>query len=224
MGLIIWGCGDDNSSNVNDDDSCQDGIKIGNQCWMKNNLDVSTYRNGDPITQVTDPKQWENITTGAWCYYKNDSANGAIYGKLYNWYAVNDPRGLAPEGWHIPSDAEWTTFENYLKSYSQYWCGNYGNFIAKAIASNEHWKTIDANCAIGNNLNANNISGFSALPGGYRQTDGNYYEISKDGIWWSSTEFTKLHAWYRTLSYAGAQIVNQPNLKNYGFSVRCVRD
>ena len=83
-------------------------VVIGNQVWTDKNLEVTTYRNGDPIPEVTDPSAWAGLTTGAWCYYNNDPANGAIYGKLYNWYAVNDSRGLAPSGWHVPSDAEWT--------------------------------------------------------------------------------------------------------------------
>ncbi|RYY08664.1 MAG: hypothetical protein EOO04_39670, partial [Chitinophagaceae bacterium] len=83
--------------------------KICDQVWTVKNLDVTTYRNGDPIPQVTDPNAWATARTGAWCYYDNDPSNGAIYGKLYNWYAVNDARGLAPAGWHVPSDAEWNT-------------------------------------------------------------------------------------------------------------------
>jgi len=90
------------------------GVTIGNQTWMANNLGVTTYRNGDPIPQVTDPTEWANLTTGAWCYYSNVQGNGEVYGKLYNWYAVNDPRGLAPKGWHVPSDAEFTALETAL--------------------------------------------------------------------------------------------------------------
>ncbi len=89
-------------------------VTIGNQTWTKSNLNVSRYRNGDPIPQVQDPSQWANLTTGAWCYYNNDPANGLIYGKLYNWYAVNDPRGIAPIDWHVPSDAEWTILTDFL--------------------------------------------------------------------------------------------------------------
>ena len=81
---------------------------------MLKNLDVSKYRNGDDIPQVTDATTWANLTTGAWCYYENNTANGTVYGKLYNWFAVNDPRGLAPSGWHIPSQAEWVTLQNCL--------------------------------------------------------------------------------------------------------------
>ncbi|MBL0014028.1 MAG: fibrobacter succinogenes major paralogous domain-containing protein [Flavobacterium sp.] len=89
-------------------------VQIGTQIWMTKNLNVSRYRNGDPIPQVANSAQWANLNTGAWCYYANSTANGPIYGKLYNWYAVNDSRGLAPEGWHIPSDAEWTTLVSFL--------------------------------------------------------------------------------------------------------------
>jgi hypothetical protein len=89
-------------------------IVIGTQQWQAKNLDVAFYRNGDPIPQVTDATAWASLTTGAWCYYNNDSTQGNKYGKLYNWYAVNDPRGLAPQGWHIPSDTEWTILETTL--------------------------------------------------------------------------------------------------------------
>ena len=89
-------------------------VIIGTQTWTQTNLNVSHYRNGDIIPQVTDPTAWANLTTGPWCYYNNDPANGAIYGKLYNWYAVNDPRGLAPIDYHIPTDAEWTIIIDYF--------------------------------------------------------------------------------------------------------------
>ena len=89
-------------------------IQIGNQIWMTKNLNTSQYKNGDPIPQVQDQTQWQNLTTGAWCYYENNTANGRIYGKLYNWYAVNDSRGLAPEGWHIPTIGEFNTLSEFL--------------------------------------------------------------------------------------------------------------
>src|SRR5580765_7574137 len=110
----------DNTSTQNSisDPGVQAAIKIGTQKWMSRNLDVTYYRNGDVIPHVTDPTKWQALTTGAWCWYNNDSANGAVYGKLYNWYAVNDPRGLVPAGWHIPSDAEWNTLSTYLGIYA----------------------------------------------------------------------------------------------------------
>jgi uncharacterized protein (TIGR02145 family) len=104
-------CGNNIDDNCNGqvDENCIPTVTICDQVWMLKNLDVTTYRNGDPIPQVTDPSAWVGLTTGAWCYASFNPANGSM-GKLYNWYAVNDPRGLAPEGWHIPSLAEWNTF------------------------------------------------------------------------------------------------------------------
>src|SRR4030095_5656585 len=89
-------------------------VLIGTQKWMATNLSVSHYRNGDKIPQVKDSAQWAKLTTGAWCWYNNDSATGAVYGKLYNWFAIHDPRGLAPAGWHVPSDSEWYVVSNFL--------------------------------------------------------------------------------------------------------------
>ena len=129
---------------------------IGTQQWMSKNLEVVTYRNGDIIPQVTDPTAWGNLTTGAWCYYNNDPANGAIYGKLYNWYAVTDPRGLAPQGWHISTGAEWATLKDFL-----------GGDVAannKMMTTGSPWNPINAN--------ATNASGFSCLPGGVRNMSG----------------------------------------------------
>ena len=138
-------------------------ITIGNQNWMVKNLDVSTYRNGDSIPQVQDSTDWANLKTGAWCYYDNDPANGAIYGKLYNWYAVNDPRGLAPEGWKVPTDAEWTILEIYLAN------NGYSGMEATALKSMTGW-----------NPNGNGTDNYdsTALPGGYRgYSYGNYKDI-----------------------------------------------
>src|SRR5947207_14523233 len=128
-------------------------VKIGNQVWMAENLDVSTYRNGDIIPQVQDPKIWSDLKTGAWCYYEDKSEMGERYGKLYNWYAVNDPRGLAPEGWHIPSDAEWTKLTEFLG-------GKIGSSVK--IKSPKGWAK-DGNGA--------NETGFTALPGGTRSIE-----------------------------------------------------
>ena len=133
-----------------------DNVQIGAQIWTLKNLDVTTYRNGDPIPQVTDLTAWGNLTTGAWCYYDNDPNNGAIYGKLYNWYAVNDPRGLAPQGWHVPTETEWTTLINYLGGAS--------------VAGGKMKST--GTTYWGSPNTGTNSSGFSALPGGLREADG----------------------------------------------------
>jgi len=203
---------------VNNDNILIDGsivpnetVKICNQVWMTKNLDVDHYRNGDSITEVRDSILWGNLTTGAWCYYNNDPAMGAIYGKLYNWFAVNDPRGLAPEGWHIPSEEEWMELENCLG----------GSDIAggkmKAICTN-YWQSP--------NEGATNESGFYALPGGYRSyyDNGMFYEVGLDGHWWSSTEASTYTAWYWEVTYRDATIGRFDLNKVNGFSVRCIKD
>src|ERR1035437_1728963 len=143
------------------------------QVWMLKNLDVSTYRNGDWIPEVTDPGAWSALTTGAWCWYNNDPTMGVIYGKLYNWYAVNDPRGLAPTGWHVPSDAEWWTLSTCL-----------GGAAVAGGAMKEtgttHWTSP--------NTGATNSSGFTGLPEGLRTDGGPFYDVGSYGGWWSSTE------------------------------------
>lgn len=181
-------------------------VTIGTQVWMLKNLNVSHYRNGDSIPQVTDATQWANLTTGAWCYYNNDTSNGAIYGKLYNWYAVNDPRGLAPSGYHVASDAEWTTLSKYL-----------GEFAGGKIkeTGTAHWQSP--------NTGATNESGFSALPGGYRDHNGNYKDINFNGVWWSSTEYYEgARGW--GLGYDDPYLSRNYNSKVDGFSVRCIKD
>ena len=189
----------------------QSSVKIGNQTWMTQNLDVEKFRNGDIIPQVTDSTAWAALTTGAWCYYKNDPANGAIYGKLYNWYAVNDPRGLAPTGWHVPSDTEWTTLSTTLGGESV----DGGKMKATGTTI---WTTP--------NTDATNESGFAGLPGGFRysNSNGGFYYIGKNGYWWSSTEFATLTAWFRNLSYKEVDLHLHLYHKRVGFSVRCLRD
>src|ERR1035437_9296268 len=184
-------------------------VTICSQIWMLNNLEVTTYRNGDPIPQVTDPAAWGLLSTGAWCY-NNNTANGPVYGKLYNWYAVNDPRGLAPAGWHVPSDAEWTTLSTCLG----------GDLIAggpmKEIGTT-HWTPP--------NTGATNTSGFTGLPGGLRTNDGTFYGVGNFGFWWSSTENSNTsNAWTRFLACFNGPIARSNPPKQGGFSVRCLRD
>ena len=176
---------------------------------MKENLDVMTYRNGDVIPQVTDNTAWAGLTTGAWCWYSNSADNGAIYGKLYNWYAVNDPRGLAPQGWHIPTDAEWTTLGTLLG----------GDAVAGGkmkTTGTTRWNTP--------NTSATNESGYAGLPGGYRFYNGAFYSVGVNGYWWSATEYDSSSAWTRGLGdYDGTLYRDATNEKS-GFSVRCLRD
>jgi uncharacterized protein (TIGR02145 family) len=182
---------------------------IGTQQWMKENLEVVTYRNGDIIPQVTDATAWAALTTGAWCWYDNDPANGATYGKLYNWYAVNDSRGLAPKGWHIPSDAEWTTL---------------GSTLGGDAAAGGKMKSTGTSIWTSPNANATNESCFAGLPGGYRMSNGTYTSFVGYGNWWSATEGGTTTAWIRFLAFNLGSL-NKLNLtKKNGYSIRCLRD
>ena len=157
-------------------------IKICDQIWMSKNLDVSTYRNGDIIPQVTNPAIWASLTIGAWCWYNNDSATyAATYGKLYNWYAVNDPRGLAPQGWHVPSQNEWFILGNCLGSDH-----NSGGRMKEV--GTVHWASP--------NTGADNSSGFAALPGGNCYSNGIFNDLGNEGHFWCSTEISSTNsAW-----------------------------
>ena len=184
-------------------------VMIGTQRWMTLNLNVSRYRNGDKIPQVTDPKAWWGLTTGAWCWYNNDSATYAAFGKLYNLYAVHDPRGLAPLGWHVATNAEWTTLVNYFQ----------GAEIAGAFckeAGTTHWAAP--------NTGATDSSGFTGLPGGYRKYKGTFHDIHQLGYWWTSSEETTYSGPFRFMSHNYAYIGMIYNTKKTGFSVRCIKD
>lgn len=184
-------------------------VTICNQTWSKINLKVSKYRNGDIIPQVTDATQWANLTTGAWCYYANLNANGITYGKLYNWYAVNDPRGLAPVGYHIPTDAEWTTLTTCLG-------GIYVAGGAMKETGTTHWASP--------NTNATNSSYFTGLPGGYRITDGTFNGIGILSYLWSSSQFISSTAWSRSLSSGGGGCFRPDAIKSNGLSIRFLKD
>ena len=181
-------------------------IKIGSQTWTTKNLEVTKYRNGDVIPQVVQDTTWAKLTTGAWCYYENKTAKGTTYGKLYNWFAVNDPRGLAPKGYHIPTDAEWTILTDYLG----------GDTIAGTkMKSTSGWD---------NNGNGTNTSGFAGLPGGCLSYSGHFASIGFRGYWWSSSENGTDNAWFRYLYYNDGNVDRNDYYKLYGFSVRCLRD
>ena len=179
-------------------------LTIGSQVWTSKNLDVTTYRNGDVIPQVQDANAWANLLTGAWCYYDNDASNGPKYGKLYNWYAVNDPRGLAPKGFHIPSDVEWEILTDYLGGEEA---------AGTKMKSSFGWDE---------NGNGTNSSGFAGFPSGYRNHDGTFYDIGRDGYWWSATEFDSYYAWYRSPSCYNGDVYRDNGSKQCAFSVRCL--
>jgi uncharacterized protein (TIGR02145 family) len=222
--LILQSCSNndnsDNNSNNNNEESAIvtdiDGntyqlVTICNKTWTKSNLNVSRYRNGDNIPQVTNGSQWATLTTGAWCYYANTTPNGTIYGKLYNWYAVNDPRGLAPSGYHIPTEAEWTSLATCLGG--------------EAIAGGK-MKSTGTTLWQSPNTGATNSSGFMGLPAGAHTNFAPlYFEDINDGTsFWSSTQESTTDAWSRSLYYTETSLINETYWKHFGLSVRCIKD
>lgn len=184
-------------------------IQIGTQVWMAENLRTSKYCNGDPIPNVTDYTQWANLTTGAWSHYNNDSQYENPYGKLYNWYAVADSRNICPCDWHVPTDAEYTLLTDYLG----------GQALAGGkmkSTGTQYWSSP--------NTGATNESGFSGLPGGYRNIGGTFYYFGNLGSWWSSTEGGTNSAWDRYLYFSNGNVYRNNASKGDGFSVRCLRD
>ena len=202
----------------------------GNQVWTVENAEMVKYRDGTPIPQITEPDDWTALTTGAWCYNNNDETKG----KLYNWYAVmgihdaeptTPNKEFAPEGWHVPSDAEWTTLENYLIANGYNYDGTITeNKIAKAMASITGWNSSTNEGAVGNNQSLNNDSGFNAFPEGGRDDGGSFYNEGFNAIFWSSTENSTNYAWNRYLLSSNSYLLRSLNNKRYGFSVRFVRD
>ncbi|MCX6309302.1 MAG: hypothetical protein NTY32_10900, partial [Bacteroidia bacterium] len=200
-------------------------VAIGTQVWMVENLKTTKYNDGKAIPLVTDDAAWGDLSTPAYCFYNNDAANKTIYGALYNWYTVNTGK-LAPAGWHVPTDAEWTTLENNLIVNGYNYDGTTtGNKIATSLAATILWNTYTTVGTIGNDLIKNNTSGFTALPGGYRNYNSSFYFIGYYGYWWSSSvENSTTYAWPRYLYYNFAFLGRSSYPLIYGFSVRCVKD
>jgi uncharacterized protein (TIGR02145 family) len=226
-------------------------VTIGTQTWTTKNLDVSTFRNGDLIPEAKTDEEWKAANENkqpAWCYHENNTANGTKYGKLYNWYAVIDARGLAPAGWHVPTDEEWTVLENSL-----------GDDAGKKMKSSSGWNSYKTrgsktcpNCAnwnaeyrkkvpchtckdtrsvgapeVSHVGNGTNSSGFSGLPGGFRSGYGYFSDVGNQGNWWSAAEANGMVAWVRLRGLSNSSLYRggRGNYGNYdGFSVRCVRD
>jgi uncharacterized protein (TIGR02145 family) len=189
--------------------SSSNNEKIVNLGWMTENLNVDKFRNGDPIPEAKTAEEWSNAKDNkqpVWCYYDNDPSNGTKYGKLYNWYAVNDPRGLAPNGYHIPTFEEWGKLIAYLGG---------EDTAAKKMKSTSGWK---------DNGNGTNSSGFSGLPGGFRGFNGTFYDVGVYGYWWSSSESNTGFAWYRFLDYLDGSVGSYDGTKGRWLSVRCLRD
>jgi uncharacterized protein (TIGR02145 family) len=218
MVVLIVGCSKDSAEappTITDiDGNVYETIVIGNQTWMKTNLNVSKYQDGTPIPEVTDPVEWANLTTGAWCYYDYISSNGEEYGKLYNWYAVAGVydnaslnnlslrKKLAPTGYSIPTDAEWTTLTSFIGS-----------------EAGEKMKHVDWS----SDLKVANGSGFTALPGGVCISNGDFHFFGYYGYWWSSTGIDLNVAWNRSLGHNSTIVCKSYDDKNYGFAVRCIK-
>lgn len=184
-------------------------IRYGNQEWMVENLNVDRFRNGDPIPQARSVREWERAAEQrwpAWCYYDNDPGKGKEFGRLYNWYAVNDPRGLAPEGWYIPSRSEWQELADQLGGHRN--CG-------PKMKSESGW-------ACGQN--GTNESGFNGVPAGIRTHEGNFEYLGQYTYWWAATDHNELYAYYRYLYWNSKKLFPYVNyFKGSGFSVRCIK-
>lgn len=208
--IILLGVSKSISQVTDYDSNVYKTVTIGTQEWTAENLNVEHYRNGDLIPHVQDPEDWSRLTTGAWCYYNNDSENGKVYGKLYNWYAVTDTRGLSPKGWHIPDDGEWNILADLLG----------GEELAGGkLKATNLWSSP--------NFKATNESDFFALPGGIRTGNGSFSFLGMSCYLWTSTEIgkNKEWSWMRELLFDFSKIHrSNSGYKGCGMSVRCIKD
>lgn len=200
----------DSTGTVKDiDDNVYKTVKIGNQWWMAENLKVTHYRNGDRIPKVTDNTEWDLHSADAYCVYDNNKINADTYGYLYTWYAVNDKRNIAPEGWHVPTKYEWQILKDYLG----------GRDIAGSKlkeTDTTHWESP--------NEGATNESGFTALPGGYRTYDGYFRNIGRQVYFWSSTDYLIYWADSEHLRNTWSEAFYHGSSKQCGYAVRLIRD
>ena len=218
--LIIPGISSANLIATDIDGQTYTTVTIGTQVWMKENLKVSKYRNGDPIPTNLNDSQWSTSSSGAYSIYNNNTANNATYGKLYNWYAVVDSRGLCPAGWHVPTDDEWKTLESYLGVP----VSELDLILGRGATSNVGGKLKStALLWTSPNTGASNLTGFSGLPGGARSSAGFISGLNNEGSWWSKTGAVN-NAYSRTLRNSENTIVRGYNTRSYGFSVRCLKD
>jgi len=200
--FYFWQCTDVENNNYTT-------VDIGNQTWMAENLKTTRFRNGDTIANIIDNIAWNNLTSASYCDYNNISANSEVYGKIYNFYTVADTRKLCPVDWHLPNDTEWSVLIANLG----------GEYVAgKKLKETTitHWQSPNAGTT--------NESGFTALPGGDRGNGGAFYDNGNYGFWWSSTEDVSNKAWIRYMQSANSIVSRFSFGKNYGFSVRCLKD
>lgn len=216
--------------NVTDiDNNVYGTVQIGNQCWMKENMKTKKFADGTPI----DPGTSTSYDMAYWYYPDNNSANQYTYGLLYNWLAVmgssassnlnpSGVQGICPNGWHVPSDAEWTQMTDYVSSQNGFQCGGTPSYIAKALASTAGWQPSDGACAVGNTLTPNNDTGFGAMPSGFYV--GSYNYLNESAYFWTTTEYSTMSAWFRYMKYNSANVSPSYGPKYSAFSVRCIHD
>jgi uncharacterized protein (TIGR02145 family) len=231
--LLIAGisCNSDNPVNNNNigtitdaDGNVYQTVRIGNQVWMAENLRATKYNDGSVISSDAS---WNNAALPNYCFYQNTTNSDSIekYGALYNWHVVNNanPKKIAPTGWHVPSDAEWDTLQNYLIAKGCNWDGTMtGNKIAKSLAAKTDWETDTTAGTIGCDATKNNSSGFSALPGGHRSGSGIFY--ARDATWWSATQADTSSVYYRYLGTGLTYLLRGSSNYSCGFAIRLVRD
>jgi uncharacterized protein (TIGR02145 family) len=200
-------------------------ITIGTVAWMVENLKTTKYRNGELIGTTTPAAldiNLESTPKYQWAYDGNES-NVATYGRLYTWYAATDSRNVCPTGWHVPTDAEWTTLTDYLKNNGYGYQGNI-YFIGKSMAATSGWTTVGAEGTVGNDQASNNSSGFTALPSGTREGGGTFSHIGSYCYWWCSTEHSSMNAFSEWMFSSYSQLFWGYNGKQQGFSIRCIKD
>jgi uncharacterized protein (TIGR02145 family) len=210
-------------------------ITIGTQVWMKENLNVTTFRNGDPIPEAKSDEEWESASNKrqpAWCYYDrtppiansltmngikcNDTIHIESYGKLYNWYAANDPRGLAPKGFHVPTNEDWEKLIDFYGGYK---------VAGKKMKSTNGWNEyMDINSKVIKSGNGSIKHGFTGFPGGYRNDFGTFRFLGDDGVWWGGSNGNIDAGWCLTLMYLHNEVTLGGSSKGDGFSVRCLKD
>lgn len=183
-------------------------VQIGKQVWMAENLNVENFLNGEPIPYIESDEEWLNAFLTykpGWCYYNNDPANGDKYGKLYNYHALSDPRGLAPKGWRIPYEKDWLELANYLGGLA---------VAGDKLKSIEGWK---------NDKNGTNETGFTALPCGYRYGFGLFEQMGASISFWSATYRDEMYIWNPGISYNSSELYMNVSTAGHGFSVRCIK-
>ncbi|HAH24458.1 MAG TPA: hypothetical protein DCL77_12020 [Prolixibacteraceae bacterium] len=204
-------------------------ITIGKQVWMAENLRTTRFLNGDLIgttTPATLDIMFDPDPIYQWAFDGNEK-NAAKYGRLYTWYAVMDPRGICPAGWHVPSDAEWTEMETYLIAHKYNYDGTTeGNLIARSMTSSSEWRYSDEVGTLGypDNTTSGTTSGFAALPGGYRNSEGAFVNIGLSACWWSSSEYKTYDAYYRYLYSSRNDLIRSSYYEFCAVSVRCIKN